>query len=104
MLRGLEAEFAVGGLAASLAAFFYLLLALEFEDGDDAALVNVAAGEAAGVDAVGVGLDEHRAAAAGAFGRGGDGHLGCSPWRDGGAAGADGASGLVVNSSTNSTL
>jgi len=51
---GLEAELAVGRLAAALAALFDGLLTLKLEDRNDAALVDVPARQAARIDAVGV--------------------------------------------------
>ena len=71
----LEAELAVGGLAAALAALFNGLFTFEFEDGDDVALVDVAAGEATAVDAVRIRLGQHHSAAARALGWRCDGHL-----------------------------
>ena len=57
--QGLKAELAVRWLSAALSALFDGLLALELEDGNDVALEDVTAREAARVDAVGVRLNEH---------------------------------------------
>jgi len=58
--RGLEAELAVGRLAAALAALFDRLLLLQLQHGDDLALVDVAAGDAGSEVAVVVRLSQHR--------------------------------------------
>jgi len=58
---GLEAELAVRWLAAALTTLFDGLLALELEDRNDVALVDVPARQTTRVNAVSVRFDEHHA-------------------------------------------
>lgn len=57
----LEAELAVRRLSAALAAFLDSLLALELEDRDDVALVDIPARQATRIHAVRIRFDQHHA-------------------------------------------